>query len=141
MASQVNFQTIKNLLVTHFMENPILDVSNEVGFYKMLVGDTVKSEVTEAVLRQALKDLAVTGIITAVTDNVYMLSKPLGSFFQDVKVSAVAAEMIADILEKTSDHEVDKNALHSNDISMLCGVCYELMAKLENPDVATEGDN
>lgn len=131
---------IKNHIFSHLMTDATFSLADDVSSIKMR-----KDEVTEvvaqhkvALFKTALTDLAKAGIIVEVegVPGLYVLTQPLNTYTQQLTVSSMTAEMVADIVngfsEAISEDEetpylCNKMGLTGDDIARLCHICHVLL--------------
>lgn len=133
---------VKNALFTHLFTSPTFSVADDVatlGLDDKALGETLVKH-KDGLIRAALADMAEAGILAPVSDGVYVLTQPLNTFNQQVVMSPLAAEMVADFVNEWHQgmdgppYTANKMAITTYDIETLCHYLHFLLDEDTHPD-------
>lgn len=132
----------KNALFTHLFTSPTFSLADDIaslGLPDKELGETLVKH-KEGFVRAALQDMVQAGILVVVAEGVYVLAQPLNTFSQQVIISPLAAEMVADMVNEWHQgldgppYTANKMAITSYDIETLCHYLHFLLDEDTHPD-------
>lgn len=145
----MNLIEIKNQLVTFFIKNDTFNLSEEKHLNKIKVNSTQES-IKKHIIISACKDLVESGMIKEVFDNQtlvgFILVSPLNSYPQQIDISAVTGEMIANIINQYLDsqnikeYRADALNINEGDINQIVMLTAELLNNLDSDDKEFGGE-
>lgn len=126
---------IKNAVFSHFLTETTFSLSDDIG--GLGLSDKVLGECLaphrDALVRAALNDFTLQGVTLEISPGVWILTNPIGNLSQNVVLSPMAAEMVADLVADWHDnvdgpqYSPNKLAITSYDIECLCHYCHFLL--------------
>lgn len=137
---------VKNLLLSHFLNNDTFCLGADLALIDLKDDDNEElAPHGESLVRLALEDFRVAGILKLVDEktSLYILTQPIASYPQQVTVSPMCAEMLADSINafaKGADIKgvlCNKLALVEQDIMNLIQFFHIVLESEEEPDDET----
>ena len=130
---------IKNVLVSHFLTETVFSIKDDLAAIKLdskVVSEAViqhKETLFRAALEDFVKqDFVKQGVVIKVEEDLYLLTRHINSFIQNVPISPVTAEMIYDLISSVKNNKgentytVDKTCINDDDIKTICHICQFL---------------
>lgn len=122
---------IKNALFSHFMSDSVFTLADDIaslGLDDKELGPALAPH-REALVKAGLDDFARVGILLEVSTGTYILTQPISVMTQQVILSPLAAEMVADLVNEFTDgpYQANKLGITTTDIERLCGFCHFLL--------------
>lgn len=139
---------VKNLLLSHFLNNDTFSVVNDLALINLKDDDNEELAPFGAQLvREALKDFATQGIVRLIdpATELFIIAQPIASYPQQVTISPMCAEMLADSINAFAKGAgikgviCNKLALQEQDIMSLIQFFHIVLeSDDEGPDKAAE---
>lgn len=136
---------IKNALFTHLFTSNTFSLADDVaslGLNDKELGETLAQHKV-GLVRAALEDMAHAGILVPIAEGVYVLTQPLNAFSQQVVISPLAAEMVADMVNgwhaglDGPPYTANKMTITTYDIETLCHYLHFMLDEDTQPDPDT----
>lgn len=138
---------VKNALFSHFMTESVFSLADDVAAIKLDRGDLPESLTAHrtSLFKAALDEFVRAGILAEVSPGLYLLTQPIDQCSQQVVLSPLAAEMIADLVngfseslgDDTFEAHCSKMAITSQDIERVCQLCHFLLDESHGQGPAT----
>ncbi len=137
---------VKNALFTHFFTSSTFSVVDDVaglGLSDKDLGEALAPH-RAALVTAALNDMVTGGLLAPVAAGLYVLTQPLNVFSQQVVLSPLGAEMVADLVnewhsmaDEGGSYTANKMAINSHDIETLCHYLHFLLDEDVQTDLST----